>query len=99
MTFEKIQEKNSLTYVVSGKLDVNTSPELQEDLEASISGIEELVFDFSGLEYMSSAGLRVLVFADKKMGPGGSTVITGANDFILEILDTTGLLDFFEIRE
>lgn len=98
MKFEKRREEGKLIYSIIGKLDVNTSPELQKDLEATIDGPCELVFDLTDLKYISSAGLRVMVFTQQKMGEEGSVIIEGANDFILEILETTGLIDVFVIR-
>ena len=98
MSITKRHEDGRWVYAVSGKLDVNTSPDLQKDLEENISGSEDVVFDFSELKFISSAGLRVLVFTQKKLGVNGKVIIQDANEFVLEILETTGLKSVFDIR-
>ena len=98
MSIKKKLEDGRWFYAVSGRLDVNTSPELQKDLEENISGSEDVVFDFSELKFISSAGLRVLVFTQKKLGVNGKVIIQDANEFVLEILETTGLKSVFDIR-
>jgi anti-sigma B factor antagonist len=98
MPINKKHEDGRWLYTVSGRLDVNTSPDLQKDLEENITGSEDVVFDFSELKFISSAGLRVLVFTKKKLGENGTVIIQGANEFVLEILETTGLRSVFDIR-
>lgn len=71
MTVNQIPEGKKLTIVISGRLDTNSSPKLEAVLRQSVSGVTELVFDFSGVEYLSSAGLRVLLAAQKVMNRPG----------------------------
>ena len=85
MTIDKVQDGAKLTVKVSGRLDTTTAPELEDDLKASLDGIEDLTMDFSDLEYISSAGLRVLLSAQKIMNKQGSMVVTGVNSTIMEI--------------
>ena len=89
MTIDKVQDGAKLTVKVSGRLDTTTAPELEDDLKASLDGIEDLTMDFSDLEYISSAGLRVLVLAVKKLGKD-SVKLDNASDEIRGILETAG---------
>ena len=98
MSIKKKLEDGRWFYAVSGRLDVNTSPELQKDLEENITGSGDIVFDFSEQKFISSAGLRVLVFTKQKRGENVNVIIQGANEFVLEILETTGLRSVFDIR-
>ena len=97
MTIEKIAEGNKLTIALSGRLDTTTAPKLETELKQNISGVNELILDFSGLEYLSSAGLRVLLSAQKVMNRQGSMKVTNVNDMIMEVFDVTGFADFLTI--
>ena len=98
MTIEKKINQDEVTLVVSGRLDTQTAPELENELDSILSGVKELVFDFSGLEYVSSAGLRVILKAQKVMNTQGSMKLTGVNDSIMEVFDITGFLDILTIE-
>ena len=98
MTIDKVQDGAKLTVKVSGRLDTTTAPELEDDLKASLEGIEDLTMDFSDLEYISSAGLRVLLSAQKIMNKQGSMVVTGVNSTIMEIFEVTGFSDILTIQ-
>ena len=98
MTIDKVQDGAKLTVKVSGRLDTTTAPELEDDLKASLDGIEDLKMDFSDLEYISSAGLRVLLSAQKIMNKQGSMVVTGVNSTIMEIFEVTGFSDILTIQ-
>ncbi len=98
MTIEKIKDGASLTYVVEGRLETTTAPELDAAVKTDTDGISELIFDFSKLDYISSAGLRVLLSAQKKMNAQGSMKITGANEIVKEIFDVTGFSDILTIE-
>ena len=98
MTIDKVQDGAKLTVKVSGRLDTTTAPELEDDLKASLEGIEDLTMDFSYLEYISSAGLRVLLSAQKIMNKQGSMVVTGVNSTIMEIFEVTGFSDILTIQ-
>ena len=98
MTIEKTIGTETLTLKVSGRLDTQTAPELEKELDASLSGIKELTFDMTELEYVSSAGLRVILKAQKTMNAQGSMKLTGVNESIMEVFDITGFLDILTIE-
>ena len=98
MTIEKKINQETVTLIVSGRLDTQTAPELENELDAVISGIKELIFDMTNLEYVSSAGLRVILKAQKAMNTQGSMKLTGVNDSIMEVFDITGFLDILTIE-
>lgn len=97
MEFTKVLEGSRLTYTVSGRLDTNTSPSLDNDISASLGGVTELVLDIKDLEYISSAGVRVLLSAYKVMKKQGSMLLRNVPDMVRSVLSVTGLLDFFSI--
>ncbi len=98
MTINKETNGSSLIMGIEGRLDTATSPELEAELKASLEGIDDLVFEFSNLDYISSAGLRVLLSAQKTMNKQGKMVIRNANDSIKEIFDVTGFTDILTIE-
>ena len=98
MTIEKKINNDAVTLIVSGRLDTQTAPELEAELDSSVSGIKELTFDMTGLEYVSSAGLRVILKAQKIMNTQGAMKLTGVNDSIMEVFDITGFLDILTIE-
>ena len=98
MTIEKKINGESTTLIVSGRLDTQTAPELETELDAVLAGVKELTFDMTNLEYVSSAGLRVILKAQKAMNAQGSMKLTGVNDSIMEVFDITGFLDILTIE-
>ena len=98
MTIEKKINEEALTHIVSGRLDTQTAPELEKELDSVLADIKELTFDFANLEYVSSAGLRVILKAQKAMNAQGSMKLTGVNDSIMEVFDITGFLDILTIE-
>ena len=98
MTIEKQVNAEAVTLIVSGRLDTQTAPELENELDAILSGLKELTFDMTNLEYVSSAGLRVILKAQKAMNAQGSMKLTGVNDSIMEVFDITGFLDILTIE-
>ena len=98
MTIEKKINGEALTLIVSGRLDTQTAPELEKELDSVLADIKELTFDFANLEYVSSAGLRVILKAQKAMNTQGSMKLTGVNDSIMEVFDITGFLDILTIE-
>ena len=98
MTIEKVFEGSKLEIKVSGRLDTVTAPDLENELKKSLDGIEELRLDFSALEYISSAGLRVLLSAQKTMNRQGTMVVAGVGDTIMEIFEVTGFSDILTIE-
>lgn len=98
MNIEKnINEKN-LTVKLSGRLDTTTSPELEAVLDDCISDVKKLVLDFNNLEYISSAGLRVLLKMQKIMNTQGTMKLVGVNDAVMEVFDITGFTDILTIE-
>ena len=98
MTIEKKLNGESATLVVVGRLDTQTAPELEKELQAVLPGLKDLSFDMTGLEYISSAGLRVILKAQKAMNEQGAMKLTGVNDSIMEVFDITGFLDILTIE-
>ncbi|MBR2742324.1 MAG: STAS domain-containing protein [Clostridia bacterium] len=98
MTINTEKNGTALSVTLEGRLDTATSPQLDEALKASMPGITELVFDLEKLEYLSSAGLRVLLSAQKVMNKQGSMTVTNVNDTIMEIFEITGFSDILTIR-
>ena len=84
--------------IVVGRLDTQPAPELEKEMDGIISNVKELVFDMTGLEYVSSAGLRVILKAQKIMNTKGSMKLIGVNDSIMEVFDITGFLDILTIE-
>ena len=96
MDIDKKLNDGVLTLAVSGRLDTNTSPELEAEVKTD--GVKEVIFDFAGLEYISSAGLRVLMGAQKAMmANGGKVKILNPNAMVRGVFDMTGLSGIFEI--
>ena len=98
MTFEKKINNETATLVIAGRLDTQTAPELEKELDSILPGTKDLTFDMTNLEYVSSAGLRVILKAQKAMNMQGSMKLTGVNDSIMEVFDITGFLDILTIE-
>ena len=98
MKITKQQNGNTLTLALEGRLDTVTAPELEEELKASIPGADSLVLDLSNLEYISSAGLRVLLSAQKTMNKQGSMTIRNVNSDVMDVFDVTGFVDILNIE-
>ena len=98
MTIEKTVEGTELNLALTGRLDTTTAPQLETELKRSIGGVESLVLDCAGLEYLSSAGLRVLLAAQKVMNKQGKMVIRNVNETISEVFEITGFSDILTIE-
>ena len=98
MTIGKQKNGEALTLKVEGRLDTITSPELETVLKEELDGVSDLTFDFSALDYISSAGLRVLLAAQKSMNKQGEMKVTGVSEIIMEIFDVTGFTDILTIE-
>ena len=98
MTTNKLFEGERLTLTLSGRLDTNSSPALEAELKQSVGGVKELICDFSGVEYISSAGLRILLAAQKVMNRQGSMKLIGVNDDVMEVFEITGFSDILTIE-
>ena len=98
MTIQKEQNGKDLKLAVEGRLDTLTAPELEADLGREMPGAETLTLDFSKLDYISSAGLRVLLAAHKAMSRKGGMKVTGVNEIVQEVFDVTGFSDVLTIE-
>ena len=99
LNINKTVEEAKAVVALEGRLDTVTAPELESDLMGIIEGIEELVLDFGELDYISSAGLRVLLSAQKMMNKKeGSMKIIHVKDVIMDIFDMTGFLDILTVE-
>ena len=98
MNINKTLDGNKLCLTLEGRLDTNTAPTLETELKQSLGGVSELVIDIEDLAYISSAGLRVLLKAQKVMNRQGSMVIRNVSDEIRDIFDVTGFLDIMTIE-
>lgn len=97
MTITKNEAGGALRIALTGRLDTNTAPQLETELKASLSGVTELDLDFSGLEYISSAGLRVLLAAQKAMNKQGKMTLRNVSESIMEVFEITGFVDILSI--
>lgn len=98
MTVIKNLKGNELYVKVAGRLDTVTAPQLDGELKNSLEGVATLIFDLSDLEYISSAGLRVLFSAQKVMNRQGKMIIRGANEDVMEVFEVTGSVDILTIE-
>lgn len=98
MTILKTVNENVLTVALSGRLDTTTAPQLESELKASLEGVQTLVLDFTELTYLSSAGLRVLLAAQKIMNKQGSMRVKNVNETIQEIFEVTGFCDILTVE-
>lgn len=97
MEITKKQKDNVLEVAVQGRIDTTTAPQLTQEL-GDLAGVTELILDLAQLDYISSAGLRALLSAQKIMNQQGKMVLRNVNDTILEIFDVTGFVDILTIE-
>ncbi len=98
MTITKKADGEKLEIRLEGRLDTTTAPQLEAELKESILGVTDLRMDFTDLAYISSAGLRVLLSAQKVMNRQGSMVICNANEDVMDVFDVTGFVDILTIE-
>lgn len=98
MKINKSKKDSALTLAVEGRLESTTAPELESVIKSELDGITDLTFDFTDLEYISSAGLRVLLSAQKTMNKQGKMKVTGANEIVMEVFDITGFSGMLTIE-
>ena len=98
MTITKNMNGTTLEIALEGRLDTMTAPELEAALNESLNGAESLVLDFSKLEYISSAGLRVLLSAHKAMSGKNGMKVTNVNEIVREVFEVTGFADILTIE-
>jgi anti-sigma B factor antagonist len=99
MTIQKALDPDTkqLTLTLEGRLDTTTAPVLEKDLKASLEGVDSLILDFTDLVYLSSAGIRVLILAQKLMKPPKEMMIRNVNEMVYEVFEMTGLTDVIKI--
>ena len=98
LNITKSSNANELKVVLEGRLDTATAPQLEAELGEALSDVTDLKFDFEKLEYISSAGLRVLLSTQKIMNKQGSMVISNTSPEVKEIFDVTGFSDILKIE-
>lgn len=98
MTITKTQNGTALTLALEGRLDTMTSPDLEAELNKSLPGADSLTLDLSKLDYISSAGLRVLLSAHKLMSAKGGMKVTHVNEIVQEVFEVTGFSDILIIE-
>ena len=99
MTITKSTENAVLTLALEGRLDTNTAPELEKEVSTDLTAdVQTLILDLKELEYISSAGLRVFLAAQKKMNKQGNMVIKNVNDMIMDVFQVTGFVDILTIE-
>ncbi len=98
LKIEKTENAGKLNVALEGRLDTTTAPQLEEELKGALDGVTELVMDFEKLDYISSAGLRVLLATQKVMNKQGKMTITKVSDVIHEIFEVTGFVDILSIE-
>lgn len=99
MEIKKELINSTLVISLTGRLDTTTAPDLEEVLDSSLEGITELELNMAGVPYVSSAGLRVVIAAMKRMKKQGPMKVTHVCDDVYEVLDITGLLDFLTVEK
>ena len=98
MKIEKKAEGSKLTVALEGRLDTTTAPELEEALKDALEKVDDLTMDFSRLEYISSAGLRVLLATQKIMNKQGAMRVINVNEVVMDVFDVTGFADILTIE-
>ena len=98
MDIKKTKNDTTLTLAIQGRIDTTTAPQLEAELKSDIDGVTELYLDFTGVEYISSAGLRVLLSAQKLMSRQGKMVLSHVNESVMEVFEVTGFSDILTIE-
>ena len=98
MNIVKTKNNQSLTIALEGRLDTTTAPQLETELKSCLNGVEVLVMDMEKLDYISSAGLRVLLAAQKQMAKQGKMKVVHVSESIMEIFEVTGFSDILTIE-
>ncbi len=98
MEIKKEKNGNELAIFVIGRLDTTTAPQFEAELKQNINGVAKLILDFGALEYLSSAGLRVILSAQKVMNKQGEMVVRNVNETISEIFEVTGFAEILTIE-
>lgn len=98
MKIEKMRNDNKLTLALEGRLDTTTAPQLEAEIRGGLDGVTELVLACGKLEYLSSAGLRVILAVQKIMNKQGKMIVRQVNETILEVFEITGFIDILNIE-
>lgn len=98
MDIKKTKNGTALTLTIEGRIDTTTAPQLETEIKAEADGITELYLDFSGVEYISSAGLRVLLSAQKTMNRQGKMALSHVSEPVMEVFEVTGFSDILTIE-
>ena len=98
MNIQKTVSGTTLTVALEGRLDTMTAPKLEEEPRGSVDGVSRLVFDLAKLEYISSAGLRVLLAMQKLMNRQGAMLLRNVNEAVMEVFEVTGFSDILRIE-
>ena len=98
MDIKKTKNDTTLTLAIEGRIDTTTAPQLEAELRSDIDGVTELYLDFTGVEYISSAGLRVMLSAQKLMSRQGKMVLSHVNESVMEVFEVTGFSDILTIE-
>ena len=98
LNITKNLEDTKLTVYLEGRLDTTTAPQLEESMKESINNVTELIMDFEKLDYISSAGLRVLLSAQKVMSKQGKMKVIHVSDLVMEVFEVTGFSDILDIE-
>ncbi|MBQ8108543.1 MAG: STAS domain-containing protein [Clostridia bacterium] len=98
MTINKIKDGSTLTLALEGRLDTTTAPELEKEVRTGLDGVQQLIMDFAKLDYISSAGLRVLLSAQKLMSKQGGMKVIHVNEMVSEVFEVTGFADILDIE-
>lgn len=98
MTITRYREGSTLTLILDGWLDTANAPRLNEELGARLNGVTHLILDLEGVEYMSTAGLRVVLAAKKQMNRQGRLTVKHVNPSVMEIMEVTGFVDILDIQ-
>lgn len=98
MTITPLRQDGALTITLEGRLDTTTAPQLEAGLKGQLDGVSQLTLDLKKLDYLSSAGLRVILAAQKQMNKQGRMVIRNVNETIMEIFEVTGFVDILTIE-
>lgn len=98
MTINKEITGTALTIALEGRLDTTTAPQLEAEFKQSLAGVETLCIDMKELAYLSSAGLRVILSAQKQMNKQGKMTVRNVNETIMEVFEVTGFTDILTIE-
>jgi len=98
MKITKKQDGSALVIALEGRLDTTTAPDLEKELKTSLDGVTDLTLDLTNLDYISSAGLRVLLSTHKTMMKQGQMKLTNASDIVKEVFEVTGFSDILTIE-